>query len=460
MTMWTRLLFLCSFAAAIQSAASAQTNDPLLQRVRGNVVDTVGRLPKYLCTLTVDRARYAADPVHASSCDGLAGQQSKGRSKPRLAETDRLRLDVAIVARNEIYSWVGEDRFEDRDLFLDLVRQGALQTGGYSIFLDSIFGSDAASFSSNGETELDGRTLAQFGFQVPREKSKYVFGNRRERFTTGYDGSVLADPKTGDLVRLVIRTTQLPADSGSCQATTTLDYSRVRLNGSDFLLPREAQLDILNTDGSELRNRTAYASCHEFRGESAIKFDAPAPDPNGAAASNSPSAKTAASALVLPAGLKFSLIFQRPIDTAAAAAGDRIEATLKTAIRDASAKAVLVPEGAEVTARIVLLEHFPGPPSSIRMQVKLEAVNVGGTRVPLRARMAQPWMDVRDQTPGELRPPGSSTMGAPPPGRQLQQRMQLGSLSSDPSVALFEFRDVKPDFVIKGGLESKWVTAP
>jgi hypothetical protein len=94
------------------------------------------------------------------------------------------------------------------------------------------------------------------------------------------------------------------------------------------------------------------------------------------------------------------------------------------------------------------------------MQVKLEAVNVGGTRVPLRAKMAQPWMDMRDQTPGELRPPGSSTMGAPPPGRQLQQRMQLGSLSSDPSVALFEFRDVKPDFVIKGGLESKWVTAP
>jgi hypothetical protein len=267
MTMWTRLLFLCSFAAVIQTTASAQTNDPLLQRVRDNVTDTVERLPKYLCTLTVDRARYAADPVHASSCDGLAGQQSKGRLKPRLAETDRVRLDVAIVARNEIYSWVGEDRFEDRDLFLDLVRQGALQTGGYSIFLDSIFGGDAASFSSNGETELDGRTLAQFGFQVPREKSKYVFGNRRERFTTGYDGSVLADPKTGDLVRLVIRTTQLPADSGSCQATTTLDYSRVRLNGSDFLLPREAQLDILNTDGSELRNRTAYASCHEFRGD-------------------------------------------------------------------------------------------------------------------------------------------------------------------------------------------------
>jgi hypothetical protein len=460
MTMWTRLLSVCSFAAVIQSAAWAQTDHPkaLLLRVRDNVADTVERLPKYMCTLTVDRARYAADSVHASSCDGLAGQRSKGRSKPRLAETDRVRLDVAIVAKNEIYSWVGEDRFEDRDLFLDLVRQGALQTGGYSIFLDSIFSGDTASFSSNGETELDGRTLSEFGFQVPREKTKYVFGNRRERFTTAYDGTVLADPKTGDLVRLVIRTSELPADSGSCQATTTLDYSRVRLNGSDFLLPREAQLEILNTDGSELRNRTEYASCHEFRGESAIRFDAPAADSNGGAASDSASARTSTSALVLPAGVKFSIIFPRPIDTAAA--GDRIEATLKTAIRDASAKAVLVPEGAEVTARIVLFEHFPGPPSSVRMQVKLEAVNVGGTRVPLRARMAQPWIDVRDQAPGELRPPGSSTMGAPPPGRELQQRMQLGSLSSDPSVALFEFRDVKPDFVVKGGLESKWVTAP
>ena len=136
MGMWTRLLSLCSFAAVIQSAAWAQTDDPraLLLRIRDNVTDTVERLLRYMCSLTVERAQYAPDPIHPPSCDGLLGQQHKGQYKPRLAETDRLRLDVAIAAANEIYSWAGEDRFDDRDLFLDLVRQGALQTGGFSTF--------------------------------------------------------------------------------------------------------------------------------------------------------------------------------------------------------------------------------------------------------------------------------------------------------------------------------------
>jgi hypothetical protein len=69
----------------------------------------------------------------------------------------------------------------------------------------------------------------------------------------------------------------LPADTGACEASTTLDYSRVRPRDAEFLLPREAVIDILNTDGSDLRNRTVYSSCDEFRGESSINFDEPSP---------------------------------------------------------------------------------------------------------------------------------------------------------------------------------------
>jgi hypothetical protein len=442
MGMWTRLLSLCSFAAVIQSAAWAQTDDPraLLLRIRDNVTDTVERLLRYMCSLTVERAQYAPDPIHPPSCDGLLGQQHKGQYKPRLAETDRLRLDVAIAAANEIYSWAGEDRFDDRDLFLDLVRQGALQTGGFSTFLASIFSGDAANFSYHGDTVVDGRTLAEFGFQIAREQSNYVFGNRREHVVTGYDGTFLADPKTGDLVRLLIRTSELPADTGACEATTTLDYSRVRLHDAEFLLPREARLDILDTDGSALRNRTVYSSCHEFLGESKMKFDEPAPEATAAAAGKA----STPSQLALPGGLPFKLVFTQPIDTEAAAAGDRIKAKLASAIRDAALKMELVPEGSEVTARIVRLEHFPGPPSSVRMLVKLETVSLGGAFLPFTAGM--------NRAPQQAVPLGSHV---------LQQRIQLGSLDTlaDPNIGVFDFRDVKPNFVVKSGLESNWMTA-
>jgi hypothetical protein len=435
---------LCSFAAVVQAVAWAQTEDPrgLLLRVRDNVTDTLARLPKYMCSLTIDRAQYAPDPIHPLSCDGLAGQRKKGQYRPRLAETDRVRLDVAIAAANEIYSWLGEDRFDDRDVF-DFVRQGALQTGGFRSFLSSIFGGSAANFSYNGETAVDGRTLVEFGFQVPREQSTYMFGNRREHVIAGYEGAFLVDPKTSELVRLVVRTSGLPAETGACEASTTLDYSRVRLHDAEFLLPREAVLDILNTDGSDLRNRTVYSSCHEFRGESSINFDEPAP--SAATAGNiAPSQASTASPLTLPVGLPFKLLFTEPIDTEAAAAGDRVKAKFANAILDASSKRVLVPEGSPVTARIVRLEHFPGPPTSVRVLVKLENVNLGGTPRPFTATMN--WVP--------------QAMVAVTNGPVLQRRIPIGSLNSqaDPNIGIFDFRGVQPNFIVKSGLESDWKT--
>jgi hypothetical protein len=250
-SMWIRLPLLCSLTAA----AWAQTNDPtidptidpraLLLRVRANVTGTVERLPKYMGSLTIERAQYRPDPKHAASCDGMAAQRTRGQLQPRLYETDRVRLEVGIAAANEIYSWVGEDRFDNRDLF-NLVREGALQSGGFSGFLTSIFGSEDANFTYNGETEWEGRMLPEFGFQIRLEQSHYEFSDRHGKsITTGYEGEFLADPKTGDLVHLLIRTNGSLTEAGACDSTTTLEYSRVRLNHSQFLLPREVRLDIL-----------------------------------------------------------------------------------------------------------------------------------------------------------------------------------------------------------------------
>lgn len=434
--MWTRLLLLSGFAVSIPTAVRAQ-DDPqeLLLRVRTKLNETIGRLPKYMCTLTVDRSQYQVSGIHGSpSCDALLAEKEKGHLKPRLFETDRLRLDVAISdSANEIYSWVGEDRFDDRDLF-QIVHSGALQTGSYSTFLSSIFRGTAAGFSYNGDIVVDGRRLVEFGFEIPREKSNYVFGNWRDHVTTAYGGTFLVDPKTADLTRLVVRTSQLPADVGSCQATTTMDYNRVRLNDLDFLLPRQTQLDIVNTNGDELQNRTAYSACHEFLGESTLKFD----EPLAAADAATPAP---AKPFALPPGIPFTVAFTQSIDPIAAAAGDRVKGKLTRAIRDPESH-ILVPEGSEVTARIVKLQHFYGPPSSFLLGIKLESVNAGRASHPLMAAASS---SVRrfEKQPG------------------LGQRVQLGSFDTleDTGIKLFEFRDTFRTRVIGSGLETTWTTA-
>jgi hypothetical protein len=437
--MRTRLSLVFSAAAALHSAAwaqtapSAQTFDPrdLLVRVRHNVTDTLARLPRYLCTLTIDRSQYAPATNHATSCDALTDQQRNGQAGA-LTLTDRLRLDVAIAASNEIYSWVGEDHFDNRDVF-DLVKYGALQTGAYSNFLASIFRDNVATFSYNGETKFDGRELAEFSFQVPRERSHYVFGNRLQDSIVGYSGSFLADPETAGLVRLDIRVSDPPAESGACQAATTLDYTRTRLNDSDFLLPSEAQLDILNLNGVEMRNRTVYSSCHEFVGEAVLKFGDSEPGSAGASAAAPDTVPLPES---LPPGAKFQIRFDQAIDTKTAAAGDRIQARLTSSIKDPSSKAVLIREGATIIARIVKLQHYFGAKPSVRMLVKLEKVSVGGSERPLNAAF---------DSSGPARRSAAILLGA-------------WDAVTDPHVGSFEFRNAGDDFVVKSGLESTWIT--
>ena len=250
---------------------------------------------------------------------------------------------------------------------------------------------------------------------------------------SAYEGTFLVDPKTGDLTRLVVRTSQLPAEAGSCQATTTLDYNRVRLNDLDFLLPREAQLDIVDPNGAEFQNRNTYSAFrHQFLGESSLKFDDPPPIVG---------APPAAKPFTLPAGIPFTVALTQSIDPRGGGGRrSKSKCKLKKAIRDASSH-VLVPEGSEIMARIVKLEHFYGPPSSFTIGVKLETVNAGGSPQPLAATTSA--ADRRfEKTTG------------------LVRRVPLGSFDAleDYSIEIFQFRDTARSRVVESGLESTWTT--
>src|SRR5579862_6132296 len=164
--------------------------------------------------------------------------------KQSLTTSDRLRLDVGVADNREIYSWVGENRFRNRSLS-DLVGEGTISNGSFASFLRMIFRVDAGDFLYKGRVNEAGRTLDEFRFRVSLEKSHYSFFNRKERTMIGYQGMFLVDRKNDDLVRLVI-TGQPSAETGTCEITTTMEYARVRLNRSDFMLPTEAHLKIVD----------------------------------------------------------------------------------------------------------------------------------------------------------------------------------------------------------------------
>ena len=269
--MRTYLLLLAGLAARLMAQSDPSE---LLLRVRENVLRTVDRLPRYMCTQTIDRAQFEPDRVvFVKDCEELG--LSRGTRWNLLRTTsDRLRLDVGVAARREIYSWVGENQFGDRSLF-EIVNEGTLSTGSFQGFLELVFRSDNVGFSYAGENPEAGRSLMEYRYRVPLEASHYSFRASGQAYTTAYEGTILADPETAELVRMTVRTSHMPPETGACEAMTTMNYTRFRLNGSDFLLPSETLLHINNLDGVETENRTVSSGCHEFLGESTVKFEAP-----------------------------------------------------------------------------------------------------------------------------------------------------------------------------------------
>ena len=422
-------------ALSIATGLEAQ-QDPtdLLVRVRARIEESLNRLPNYMCTQTIGRYQYqSVVPDRSHACD-----ESTDRPSTHLSSSDRLRLDVAVKSNGEMYGWVGEGRFEDREL-VDIVTDGAISTGSFTAFLTEIFFNDAVKFTYNGETTQDGLTFPEFGFHVPYEKSHYYYhylvGFADHRAVTGYDGTFLVNPQTTDIVRLTIRTSQLPPETGACYSSTTLDYARIRLQGAELLLPSLAVMRIFHRDGSVAENRTAYSNCHEFLGESTLIFGPPANVPG---AEQHPG--SASRVFVIPPKLSFRVALTQGIDTATAAAGDSIKAKLLTPIRERSK--VLVSSGAAITARIVHIRQFYDSSPSVLLVFKLETVDVGGVSVQLTA------------TPDTLNSFRKSKPGT------LQRRVELGALRNlEERSAALEFRNVRLPYLIGSGMESTWITA-
>jgi hypothetical protein len=426
----------------------------LLGEASRNIMDSVERSSRYVCTQTISRFRYdpEADRRHAGegprrrSCEDLKVELHGAAAKPRPYMSDRIRLDVAVSRDGsgidgEMYSWPGTDRFHGRELFESLVPGGALSTGTFSAMLASIFGDGGAQIFYEGDNFATERPLDEFAFQVPEEKSRYlyVFGRRKsEQVTIGYEGAFLINPVTADLVQLFMRA-NLPPESGACELTRNTSYERVHLHEADVLLPREARVSVIHTDGSIDENVLTYSNCREFGSESTIWYGPSAPT------KPDPGTEPANDSINLPPGLRFRVAFTDRIDPAVAAAGDPIRGQLVSAIRDHSR--VLVPAGVEVAGRIVSVSRFYGVSESVLdpslvVAVKLESFESGG--VPHRLKAS---FDTGLRRFEKL-------------DATLSMRAGAASLDrpQDFDTGVFEFRDANPDRVIDSGLESDWRT--
>jgi hypothetical protein len=418
--------------ACLAVRASERNSEEVIKRATERVVDSAARIPSCTCVETIAREYYR--PTVATlprSCPVLM----KERQHPtpdlilRLAMTDRLRLDVTMTGRGEIFSWVGARRFDDRSIFQFV--DGPMVTGAFGGFLAVIFKQDVHKFTFERTLEVDGRRLMEYSFHVAPENSSYkmeIFGSLAK---AGYSGTVLADPATGDVVRLTADATEFPEAANACDISTNLALQRVKIGDSDFLLPAQARQRYVVTDGQETQITTTFANCREYVGESSVSFTAPEPGADGLP----PSAPSAS--VPIPAEQRFTVELTAPIVSATAAGGDSFSGRLATPLRD-DRRRTLARTGSLVEGRLLRVERHPVPPAFTVVALKLERVEIAGSMVPLTA--------VRDW----LRELSGS--------RNRKARVEIPlPLPSEKSAAVFRFAG--DHVVIPRGYRSDWRTA-
>lgn len=383
------------------SVAAADDNPiAVLMRLRDRVLEQGGRMPNHTCVETVERARYERVAETASrSCDDILARRAlpNYRSLLRLSTTDRLRLDVAFTWDHEIYSWAAAGRFEEGDVD-DVVHYGAIGSGSFGSLLMSAFGDRTPDFAFEGETSARGRSAFEYSFHVPTVESHYSFKHLGHSVITGYTGSLLVDARTSDLLRFTVRTDELPAETASCESDLTLDYSTVRLNDADFLLPIAARQQIVAHDGSESENSYSFSNCRDFQADSSIDFErrhAAAP-----AQLDSP-----ATSPEWPGGLPVTIELSAAIDLSTAAAGDVIQGRLAKELVNPRAGTTL-PAGTRVKGRLMRVETRHVPSLLVTVALQWESLDLNGRSVPLvlaSDRVVQKGAQFQLPPAGELR---------------------------------------------------------
>ena len=334
--------------------ASAQDSPDLLAKIKSTVEENLDRLPNYTCTETI---RQSATP----------------RSIGRVMLLESYRVEVAFVDGTELFGWPGTAKIDEPEI--GKLVSGSSGNGYFGLLTDNIFSNPAVTFQNVGPVELDGKHAIRYDYRVPKNSNAYHITTDLGSASVGFHGSFWVTAATLDLIRVTVIVDNPPVVLGVASTESILDFERQTIGSSSFVLPHGAELTVVETDGVENRSRLSFAACHQFVGESVLKFDDPALE------AAKPAAKLPAVLVTLPDDFTVDFNVDTPIDSATAASGDSVHATLRENVL--SNGRIVAPKGAGISGRIA---HLAMRGDLYYLEFVLTSIDFDGGHADLRGR--------------------------------------------------------------------------
>ena len=151
-----------------------------------------------------------------------------------------------------------------------------------------------------------------------------------------------------------------------------VSYVEARLGDTEVELPTTVTMDVDDLTNGRTRSVTNYKNCHQFLGESVIRFDDPSPEEEAA--------KKAAAAVpfAMPASRTISVRLLTTLQPLTAWAGDPVEGVLLTNVAGVAQK------GAKVTGHILRAESVEGKREAYNIDFVFDELVVAGTTHAIR----------------------------------------------------------------------------
>jgi hypothetical protein len=307
-----------------------------LARIKTTVSQTLQRQPNYTCVQQIERSH-------------------RRLPKRKFELHDLLRVEVALVEGKEMFAWPGAHKFEQSDL-TEMVTGGAIGTGDFALHARAIFQTQAPRFKYAGSTEVRSHKANQYDFVVSVIGSGYRIKSGAREAIVGYHGSFWADAESNELLRLEVNADDIPPELGIVSVQDVMDYGRVKIGASEFLLPVGSDLAMTDLIGNQSRNRTQFKSCRQYTGDSVLTFaGASGSDTDALLSETRSDAKKAKESIEIPADLILNIQLTTEIDSDSSAVGDAITATLDQKLT--LKRRLLFPKGATLIGRILRLER-------------------------------------------------------------------------------------------------------
>ena len=359
------LLALLTCGSVWAGQAEAPRELLLLANIKQKMQQNLRQVPNYTCLETVERSR-RMPRSQVISKDGGPGS---------FLPQDIVRLEVAEVEGKEFFARPGARNFEETRLSV-FVNSGMIGNGMFALFTHAIFAGETATYRFAGKQNVEGRDLLRYDYQVSYLSSGYTIMTNLGKAKVGYYGSFWADPQTWRAVRLDVHAEEIPPRLGVADATTRIDYARVRIGASDVLLPQSAETTLHQLSDYESRNRIEFTHCNQYAAESVISFDG---ETSGSSA--------AVKRVELPADLMLTVALETALDLETARVGDLISGKIQADVKHKGG--VIVPKGAKVSGRLRRLEKYTDESPYFVVGLEYTEMDFPGNRARFFAELQQ-----------------------------------------------------------------------